>query len=298
MTTSKINATDAQEWLESLQQVGEGWYRQVALAVKTGAHKALGMTQREFAQSIGQKLIDPRPAIIDLSSQLTYRGKPNISAIADVLGVSTDRVEMVLAGEGLIEMTPTRQHMIETGVISGGHHQRKAGWAGAKTEAESETLPARDASISETFPARVSPSEVDELRTKFERLSAKTKNERAQHKQEVDDLREQVARYQKERRDALKKARDEAEAKLTEQERKRASKEADAWAQEQAEKINQGLAFLIVNQVTSALEEAGEAVRTLISETGGITPDQLRHIEQAHAAFIEELNVARMSERA
>ena len=33
---SKIDTTDAQESLEGLQQVGEGWYRQVALAVRQG----------------------------------------------------------------------------------------------------------------------------------------------------------------------------------------------------------------------------------------------------------------------
>jgi len=83
MASSKLNKEDAQEWLESLQQVGEGWYRQVQLAVRANAHKALGMERREFARTIGQRLIDPREAIIEM-----YQAGSSIQEISDILAVS------------------------------------------------------------------------------------------------------------------------------------------------------------------------------------------------------------------
>lgn len=101
MTGSKMNREDAQEWLESLQQVGEGWYRQVALAVRANAHKALGMERREFAARIGGRLIDPRPAILELHQEGMSQ-----KAIADVLGVSdSDTVRRILREEGRVALS-------------------------------------------------------------------------------------------------------------------------------------------------------------------------------------------------
>jgi hypothetical protein len=48
--------------------------------------------------------------------------------------------------------------------------------------------------------------------------------------------------------------------------------------------------------VTGALEDAAEAIRTLI-EQGGVTKEPLAEIEQARAGVIEKVNVLRMSKR-
>src|ERR1017187_4333553 len=99
MATSKVAPEDAQEWLETLQQVGEGWYRQVGLAVKMGAPKALGLERREFTALIGQRLIDPREAIVQLHEE---GHKPEM--IGDVLHVdATKTVRRILREEGLID---------------------------------------------------------------------------------------------------------------------------------------------------------------------------------------------------
>lgn len=102
MASSKVTREDAQEWLESLQQVGEGWYRQLALAVRANAHKALGMDRREFAARIGQRMIDPREAIVEL-----HHDGHSQKAIADILHTHHEAVYRVLVEEGEIE--PTRE---------------------------------------------------------------------------------------------------------------------------------------------------------------------------------------------
>jgi hypothetical protein len=80
--------------------------------------------------------------------------------------------------------------MIDTGIIGGGHHQSKAGWA-------SETSPRSGAS----------GGDADELCAKVEQLTVNAKGERAQHRREVDDLKDKIARYQKERTNALRDTR-------------------------------------------------------------------------------------------
>jgi hypothetical protein len=284
VTASKVNKDDAQEWLESLQQVGEGWYRQVALAVRAGAHKALGMERREFAALIGQKLIDPREAIIEL-----HRDKHSNVAIADVLGVGVDRVTVVLAEEGLIEMTPARQKQIEEGRLRGGHH-----WQDGKTQ------PPRSDSAKETQPPR-SDSDVADLRAEIELLSAELKGSDKARKQEIRELKD---KYQRERLDQERKH--EAAIKAIEQkglseeekaaELERARKEADAWAQEKGQQIMTSLSFLVVSHVVGALDEAKDGLHELLDK-GAINTGALDQIEAAYTAFTSELNVARMGVR-
>jgi hypothetical protein len=97
--------------------------------------------------------------------------------------------------------------------------------------------------------------------------------------------------YQKER-----KARDEAEAALTPQERARRSKEAEAFAREVGDQIIASFSGVIVNSVIGCLEELAGDIRKLV-ERGGVTSEQLRGIEAAHANYATELDVLRMSER-
>jgi hypothetical protein len=268
MAVSKLNAADAQEWLESLQQVGEGWWRQVALAVRANAHKTLGMERREFVQTIGQRLVDPREAIIELFNEGT---KPQV--IADILGVSADRtVRRILAEEGLIEWSPTvARKALEQG------HDAPADVAAASPESDSDVDAAPE-----------------KLQAQIEDLQTQIKGEQAKRKREVKEVNDKLKDLRKAIREEKARAREEAEKALTEQERERARKEADAWAEEQGQKILAGFAGLAVDHIVSALQEAADDMRMLINQNA-VTQQSIEKIEAAHAGFQEELNVARMA---
>jgi hypothetical protein len=45
-----LNKSDAEEFSKSLEQIGEGWFRQLALGIKLGAPEALG---RAIADVLG-----------------------------------------------------------------------------------------------------------------------------------------------------------------------------------------------------------------------------------------------------
>jgi hypothetical protein len=268
MAVSKLNAEDAQEWLESLQQVGEGWWRQVGLAVRANAHKSLGMDRREFVATIGQKLVDPREAIIEL-----YEEKYTIEAIADILGVSRERtVERVLAEAGLIEWKPYIARL----ALESGYD--------VPADVIDEEDPTDETLIGEE----------DRLRTQIEALEVKLRGEQTKRKREVQDVKDRLAELRKAVTEEKRRARKEAESKLTEAERERARKEAEAWAEEQGQKILAGFSALTVEHIVGALQEATDDIRLLIKE-GGVNDKALRKIETAHAGFQEELNVARMA---
>jgi hypothetical protein len=95
---------------------------------------------------------------------------------------------------------------------------------------------------------------------------------------------------------AARKAFDEAEAALTPQERARRQKEADAYAHGIGDQIIASFSGVIVNSVIGCLEELADDIRKLV-ERGGVTGEQLRGIEAAHASYAAELDVLRMSER-
>jgi hypothetical protein len=81
-----IDRSDAEEFSQSLEQIGEGWFRQLALGIKLGAPEALGLTRREWSDRIGltvRTATERRDAV----TELTAEGLSN-RAIADVLGVS------------------------------------------------------------------------------------------------------------------------------------------------------------------------------------------------------------------
>jgi hypothetical protein len=87
---------DAEEFSQSLEQIGEGWFRQLALGIKLGAPEALGLTRREWSDRIGltvRDAADRRGAVTELSAE----GLSN-RAIADVLGVDDRTVRRDLAG--------------------------------------------------------------------------------------------------------------------------------------------------------------------------------------------------------
>lgn len=263
--SSKLDKADAQEWLESLQQVGEGWWRQVALAVRAGAHKALGMERREFAQAIGQRMIDPREAVVEL-----HREGHTKRAIADVLGISEERTHNLLVEEGVIEgeVRPT------------GSHGRKALRAAAGSDAQENDPDAG--------------SDSAKLLAEIDNLTAQVKGEQKKRKDDAKAAREKLADLRKLVTEEKRKAKQSAEEALTKAERERLGKEAEAWAEEQGRKVLVGFSHLIVESIVGALEEAAGEVRLLI-EQDAWTDKSIAQVESARAGFDEEFNVARMS---
>lgn len=262
MAVSKLNAADAQEWLESLQQVGEGWWRQVALACRANAHKALGMERREFVRMIGQRLVDPREAIIEL-----HQAGHSFAEIGDILGVDPEKtVQGTLMEAGLIQTT-NKKVLAALGV-------------GGADDSEPQNVDGAD--------------DPEELRAQIEALDVAIKGEQAKRKREVKEVNEKLKDLRKAIREERTRAKEEAEKALTEQERERARKEADAWAEEQGQKILAGFAGLAVDHIVSALQEAADDMRMLINQNA-VTQQSIEKIEAAHAGFQEELNVARMA---
>src|SRR5215831_8582503 len=102
MATKAERRESAERTRDALQQVGSGWWVLVGEAVKRGDHKDLGLERREYVATIGQAVIDPREAIVEL-----FNEGHSQEAIADILGVSPDRtVRRVLTEEGLLKPTP------------------------------------------------------------------------------------------------------------------------------------------------------------------------------------------------
>lgn len=84
--TSNITPEDAEEYSQSLAQIGEGWWRQVAWAFRQRIPEALGMSRREWAEKYhgyARMLPDDRKAAV---AELSEEGLNN-SEIADTLGV-------------------------------------------------------------------------------------------------------------------------------------------------------------------------------------------------------------------
>jgi len=90
MTELMIDTADAEEYTQSLTQIGEGWFRQVAFGVKLGVPAALGLSRREWSDRIGVALrsaAERQQAAVELDAE----GLSN-RAIADVLGVDEKTV--------------------------------------------------------------------------------------------------------------------------------------------------------------------------------------------------------------
>jgi phage N-6-adenine-methyltransferase len=94
---SEITKPDAEEFSQTLEQIGEGWFRQLALGIKLGAPEALGITRREWSDRIGLK-VRGRADRINIETELAAEGLSN-RAIADVLGVNHQTVNNDLCGE-------------------------------------------------------------------------------------------------------------------------------------------------------------------------------------------------------
>ena len=268
--TSKLDKADAQEWLESLQQVGEGWWRQVGLAVRAGAHKALKMERREFARAIGQRMIDPREAVVQL-----HQDGMTKAAIADILGLAERTVHNVLIEAGLIEGEPW--------VILPG----TGGRFGHPSDLQN------DDEVSDSDRETDDEVSAETLQKAINDLQAQIKGEKTKREKEVKDLKKKITEYQHDLVEAEREARRKAEEGLTEKERERARKEAEAWAADQKREVMAGLSHLLVARVVGDIENATEGVQELVSQDT-VTPDATARIETAVAALATELAMAKL----
>ena len=155
-----------------------------------------------------------------------------------------------------------------------------------------EIVAGRDDFPEETAEER--DGENEKLQAEIDKLTTQVQGEKAKSKRELDKAKEKLADLRKAITQLKRDARDAAEAELTEAERERARKEADAWAEEQGRKVLAGLSHLVVESIVGALEEAAGEMRLLI-EQDAVSENAIRRIEDAKAGFDEEFNVARMS---
>jgi hypothetical protein len=91
-----ISKQDAEEFSQTLEQIGEGWFRQLALGIKLGVPEALGLTRRQWSDRLGVKVRNAeerRDAVIELTDEGLSR-----RAVGDVLGVDDRTVRRDLAG--------------------------------------------------------------------------------------------------------------------------------------------------------------------------------------------------------
>ena len=265
-----VKQDNAAATLEGLRQIGSGWHLSVATAIARGDHKALKMDRKEFAQEAGGfKLLDSRQAIIDLHEKGMSR-----QAIGDVLSVDAETtVSRVLYEEGLITKLPRKANL---------ELERERRTA-PPDDSSSETTASRDGSVDS------SASDLDE---EIQSLRSQVEHEKAVREKEGKDLRDKLKKAREDLREELREARKEWESEQSEADRERLRKENEAWAEEKRREVMAGLASIGVQGVIGGLEEATEHLSMMVSE-GGLTGDLIRQIEAAHAAFAEELNVAR-----
>jgi hypothetical protein len=269
MATSKITREDAQEWLESLQQVGEGWWRQVGLAVKANAHKSLGMERREFAAQIGQRLIDPREAIVEL-----YKQGHSQNAIGDMLGVApSETVARVLYEEGLVKELPSW--------VGRKINQRKDDSATRSDQRKDDSIDSTADDLDELV------SERDQRIAELEdQLDLAVKAARNAGKEEIQNLKDQL----KEKRASLhrltrelEQAREEGKSEqqlLREQQEREAAVAA----------IEAKFTPMLVAGAVSALKHARSQVQELVSAEG-ITERQYEQVGAAYDQIGHELEV-------
>lgn len=90
--TSNITPEDAEEYSQSLAQIGEGWWRQIAWAFRQDIHTALGMSRREWAEKYHGYFRMPIEERREAVAELTDEGM-SAPEIADTLGVSEKTVD-------------------------------------------------------------------------------------------------------------------------------------------------------------------------------------------------------------
>lgn len=258
MAKSKVTPEDAREWLASLQQVGEGWWRGVGLAVRMGAPQALGMDRREFAAQIGHRLIDPREAIIEL-----HREGMSQRAIADILGVAHDQtVNRVLAEEGLVEMRP----------------------ALAQRTSPDETAHLERSSIDSTA------NEVDEEKERLEQqiqdLEDQVAESKGEARRKTKALRDEVKQLNDQLRRTMREAEEREREAQSDQDKLRAYEEEQAQTEEMLAPVRRMRAQMAADGVKGLIEEATEMLGVVAEDP---VKEEIQRIERALTAFNNEL---------
>lgn len=87
-----ISLDDALEYSESLAQIGQGWYRQIAWAFRQDIPEKLGLGRREWAQKFHGYLALPIPDRRAAVAELAAEGM-STREIADALGVGKSTVD-------------------------------------------------------------------------------------------------------------------------------------------------------------------------------------------------------------
>jgi DNA modification methylase len=93
-----ISSEDAEEYSQSLAQIGEGWWRQIAWAFRQGIPEALGMSRREWAVKYHGYFKLEIPERQEAVKELAAEGMSQ-PAIADTLGVSLGTVNSDIHAE-------------------------------------------------------------------------------------------------------------------------------------------------------------------------------------------------------
>lgn len=98
MTEPTISPADAEEYSQSLAQIGEGWWRQLSWAFRQGIPDALGMSRREWALKYHGYIRMPIAERQDAVQELAEEGLSN-REIADTLGVDEGTIRNDLKGD-------------------------------------------------------------------------------------------------------------------------------------------------------------------------------------------------------
>ena len=263
---SKLSEDDARGLLASLQRTGEGWYVGLATAINAGAHKSLGMERREFVAQVGQRLIDPHDAIIELHQQGLSQ-----AAIADVLNVDRNKtVNRVLAEEGLVELQLLGSKALE----------QRSGRA-ADLDSTAEEVDEEKERLA---------AQVEELEDELADARGETKRATRDLRDELKQLKDQLKELRKAGLERDRQERKKADDELSPADRRRRHEENEASVDEAMAPVNALAASMNAQAVVGLLEEATEKVTGIIEK--GVTAAIISQIAAAHDAFNREFAVA------
>ena len=288
----------AEKWTQSIARAIDVGYEQIDLAIQTGIPKKLGMAPRDWVnERLGGYVRLSIEARRKAVGELKAKGRSQ-RQIADVIGVGQQTVNK---DQKPIERTSEPKESPTDAPTS--PLERTSEPKESPTEREKAAPdPALKAKDEELAKLRKSEKEAQDALAKQKKDAAEAaKKKDAEFKKFQDETNKKQSKFDEQINEVKAKAvkailenRKLAQASMTEQERERAKKEADAWANEQGEKVLAGLAVLVVNSIVGYLQNATRCMRELI-EDGGIIEDHVQSIDQAYIAFIEEFNVVRMS---
>lgn len=262
-TVSKLTPEDAREMLDALGQSGDGWYRQVALAIKMNAHKALNMDRREFVGHIGIRMgrvpVERDKAILELAQEGMSQ-----QAIADVLGVDHDGVADVVHGR-------------EFGASRSARDARASGKEIARPAGD-EVIEGEATEVDEEIAKR--DQEILDLRSRLSSIEQKM----ASAGGATAKLEKQI--------ESLRKTKVELLRQLDDARNQKTDPEVIAKLEEQMRQANdQYLALFDVNHLISLLAEARDTVTVLIEKS--LTEEHVRKIDPVFAALAHEYEIAK-----